>query len=71
MALNHLTNSLYWTFLTTSFYTTSLSLLKSTWVVFNLTISKLSTSDFESVISSFSAIWDVLTPVNIYSDFAA
>ena len=65
MASTLLTNSLYSIFLTTSFYTTSLSLLKSTWVVFNLTISKLSTSDFESAISSFSAIWDVLTPVNI------
>ena len=47
--LTFLTNSLYSVFLTTSFFTTLLSLLKSTEAVFNLPVSNLSTLFFKLV----------------------
>ena len=49
MALTFLTNSIYSVFLTTSFFTTSLSLLKSTEVFSNLPISNLSTLHFKQL----------------------
>ena len=45
--LNFLTNLLYSDFLTTSFFITSLNLLKSTGVVSNFPISKLSTDKYQ------------------------
>ena len=50
------TNLLYSVFLTTSFFTTSLSLLKSTGTGVNLSISSLSTSVFKSAKFDFSAM---------------
>ena len=47
--------ALFESFLTTSFFTTSLSLLKSTGTGTNLSTSNLSTSDFNLAESVFSA----------------
>ena len=53
------TNLLYAVFLTTSFFTTSLNLLKTTGIGVNLSISNLSTSVFRSGKLVFSAKLEV------------
>ena len=55
MLSTFVTNLLYSVFLTTSFFTTSLSLLKSTGTDANLSISSLSTSVFKLAKFDFSA----------------
>ena len=55
------TNLLYTVFLTTSFFTTSLNLLKSTGIVTNLSISNLSTSVFKLAQFVFHAKLEVST----------
>ena len=67
MSLTFLTNSLYSVFLTASFFTSSLKLLKSPGVVCNLPISNLSTSDFQLAKSAFLANFDISTPVAFLS----
>ena len=65
-------NLLYTVFLTTSFFTTSLSLLKSTGIVINLSISNLSTSVFKLAKFDFSAKLEVSIPVASFkSNFIA
>ena len=69
--------ALYTSFSTTSVFTTSLSLLKSTGTDFylsasnsdNLSISNLSTTSFKLAKSSFLANWDVSTPVAFLNRF--
>ena len=55
------TNLLYTSYLTTSFFTTSLDLLKSTGIGTNLSISNLSTSVFRLAKLVFSAKLEILT----------
>ena len=55
-------SSSYTMFVTTSFFTASLRLLKSTRVVSNLSISNVSISDFNLAKSTFSENFDVSTP---------
>ena len=55
MLYTFVTNLSYSVFLTTSFFTTSLSLLKSTGTGANLSISNLSTSVFKLAKLDFSA----------------
>ena len=57
------TNLSYTVFLTTSFFTTSLSLVKSTGARTNLSISNLSTSAFKLTKSDFAANLNVSIPV--------
>ena len=64
MLTTFVTNLLYKFFLTTSFFTTLLSLAKSLGTDVNLTISSLSTSAFKLAKFDFSAnllasIWDI------------
>ena len=56
----------YTVFLTTSFFTTSLSLLKSTGTGANLSMSNLSTSVFRLAKSVFSAKFEVSTCVTCF-----
>ena len=64
--LNFLTNLLYTSFLTTSFFNTLLSSLKSTGLVFNLSISNLSKSDFKPAKLVFLSDFGVTTPVALF-----
>ena len=57
------TNLLYTVFLTTSLFTTLLSLLKSTGTAFNLSTSILSTSAFKLAQSGFTSNLDGSAPV--------
>ena len=57
------TNLSYTVFLTTSFFTTSLSLVKSTGARTNLSISNLLTSAFKLTKSDFAANLNVSIPV--------
>ena len=67
-----LTISWHTVFLTTSFLTTSISLLKSTGGVFKSPISNLSISDFKPAKSVFWANVDVSTTVAFFkSDYVA
>ena len=63
IALTFATNLLYTDFLTSSLFTTFLSLLKSAGRVFNLSMSILSTSAFKLAKWDFAARLDVSTPV--------
>ena len=56
----------YTVFLRTSFFATSLSLLKSTGTGTSLSISKLSTSAFKLTKSDFAADLDVSIPVTFF-----
>ena len=60
------TNLSYTVFLTTSFFTVLLNLLKSTGTVTNFSISNLSTSAFKLTKSDFAANLDVLIPVAFF-----
>ena len=62
MALTFLTNSLYTVFLTTSYFTTLLRLLKLAGIVSNLSISTLSISGFKLAKSTILTSFDVITP---------
>ena len=63
IALSFLINSSYTVFLTTSVFTTSLSLLKSTGAFFNSEMSNFAIFDFKIAKSTFLANFDVLTLV--------
>ena len=69
IAFTFATNLSYTVFLTTSFFTTSLSLLKSTGTGANLSMSKLSTSVFRSAKFVFSAKREVSMCVTILDQF--
>ena len=66
IALRILTNSSYTVFLTASFFTTSLRLLKSIGVVSNLPISNSSISDFQPSKSTWLANFDLSRPAGFY-----
>ena len=71
-SINFLINSSNIDFLTTSFFATSLSLLKPTRVVSNLQISNQLISDFKQAKSGFLAKFDVSTHVGFFRpDFLA
>ena len=65
MALTLVNNLVYSVLLTTSLFTTLLSLLKSTGTTFNLSTSKSSTSDFNLAKSALLAKSDVSTHVGL------
>ena len=67
MIFTSASNLLYSVFLTTSFFTTSLSLLKSTGTGANLSISSLSTLAFKQAKFDFSA--KLLTPTCVLNQF--
>ena len=60
------TNLSYAVFLTTSFFTTSLSLHKSAWTGINLPISNLSASAFRLAKLDFAASLDISIPVAFF-----
>ena len=66
MALTLVTNFSYTLFLTTSLFTTLLSLHKSTGTVFNLSISNSSTFDFKLTKSAYLAKSDLSPPVAFF-----
>ena len=67
IALPFWTNSSHRVFLTTSFFTTSLSLLKPTEVILRLSIPNLSKSDFKLAKLHFLAKLDVSTSTSMYT----
>ena len=72
IAVTLLTNSSYTSFVSTSFFTTSLSLPKSIGAVSNSSISHLSISDFKLTVLAFLPNFDVSRPVTLFkSDFVA
>ena len=66
IVLNFLTKSSYSAFLRTSFFTTSLRILKSTGVVSNLPISNSSISDFKLAKLASLVNFYVSTPVEYF-----
>ena len=66
IALTFLTNSAYTIFLINFFFTTLLSLLKSTGPAFSFSSSNLSSSDFRLVKSFFLANFNVSTPATFF-----